>query len=67
VYQRAKEELDKRSFGTQHDLYKAGIEWINHSIAKGGPRPRTRRSRRCPLVLPRISALDWDLAPVLPT
>ncbi|SPJ17712.1 Ferredoxin-dependent glutamate synthase [Burkholderiales bacterium] len=32
VYQRAKEESDKRPFGTQHDLYKAGIEWINHSI-----------------------------------
>ena len=32
VYQRAKEQLDKRPFGTQLDLYEAGYEWINHSI-----------------------------------
>ena len=32
VYQRAKEQLDKRPFGTQMDLYEAGYEWINHSI-----------------------------------
>jgi glutamate synthase domain-containing protein 2 len=33
VYQRAKRETDKRPFGTQLDLYQAGYEWINHSIA----------------------------------
>ena len=33
VYQRAKKELDKRPFGTQHDVYGAGYEWINHSLA----------------------------------
>ena len=33
VYQRAKQDLDKRPFGTQLDLYQAGYEWINHSIA----------------------------------
>lgn len=33
VYQRAKQELDKRPFGTQLDVYQAGYEWINHSIA----------------------------------
>jgi glutamate synthase domain-containing protein 2 len=32
VYQRAKEESDKRPFGTQTDLYAPGVEWINHSI-----------------------------------
>ncbi|MCU6432459.1 FMN-binding glutamate synthase family protein [Undibacterium sp. Jales W-56] len=32
VYQRAKQELDKRPFGTQLDLYQSGYEWINHSI-----------------------------------
>jgi glutamate synthase domain-containing protein 2 len=32
VYQRAKQESDKRPFGTQHDLYAAGVEWINHSV-----------------------------------
>ncbi|HEX7644410.1 MAG TPA: FMN-binding glutamate synthase family protein [Burkholderiaceae bacterium] len=33
VYQRAKEQLDKRPFGTQMDVYQAGYEWVNHSIA----------------------------------
>ncbi len=33
VYQRAKVETDKRPFGTQLDVYQAGYEWINHSIA----------------------------------
>ncbi|MGE0312956.1 MAG: FMN-binding glutamate synthase family protein [Lautropia sp.] len=36
VYQRAKEELDKRPFGTQFDVYAPGYEWINHSLS---PRP----------------------------
>jgi glutamate synthase domain-containing protein 2 len=33
VYQRAKKDSDKRPFGTQLDVYEAGYEWINHSIA----------------------------------
>ncbi|HEX8615816.1 MAG TPA: FMN-binding glutamate synthase family protein [Telluria sp.] len=33
VYQRAKLETDKRPFGTQLDVYEAGYEWINHSMA----------------------------------
>jgi glutamate synthase domain-containing protein 2 len=33
VYQRAKQDLDKRPFGTQLDVYAPGYEWINHSIA----------------------------------
>ena len=33
VYQRAKNTLDKRPFGTQLDVYRDGYEWINHSIA----------------------------------
>jgi glutamate synthase domain-containing protein 2 len=33
VYQRAKQELDKRPFGTRLDAYAAGFEWINHSLA----------------------------------
>ena len=32
VYQRAKEELEVRPFGTQLDVYADGYEWINHSI-----------------------------------
>jgi glutamate synthase domain-containing protein 2 len=32
VYQRAKNTIDTRPFGTQLDLYETGYEWINHSI-----------------------------------
>jgi glutamate synthase domain-containing protein 2 len=32
VYQRAKGELDTSAFGTQHDVYLAGAEWLEHSI-----------------------------------
>jgi glutamate synthase domain-containing protein 2 len=31
VYQRAKQQLDKRPFGTQLDVYATGYEWINHA------------------------------------
>jgi len=52
IYQRAKNVLDKRPFGTQLDVYQANYEWINHSLAPtdiadhdfrvqiGGPRCR---------------------------
>jgi glutamate synthase domain-containing protein 2 len=33
VYQRAKQALDKRPFGTQNDVYASGYEWLHHSIA----------------------------------
>ena len=33
VYQRAKNILDKRPFGTELDLYADNYEWINHSLA----------------------------------
>ncbi len=36
VYQRAKQALDKRPFGTQNDVYASGFEWLDHSIA---PKP----------------------------
>jgi glutamate synthase domain-containing protein 2 len=32
VYQRAKEQIDKRPFGTQLNVYETAYEWINHSI-----------------------------------
>lgn len=32
VYQRAKNTLDKRPFGTQLDVYRPNYEWINHSL-----------------------------------
>ena len=33
VYQRAQNQLDKRPFGTQHDVYGDGYEWVRHSMA----------------------------------
>ena len=33
VYQRAKQALDKRPFGTQNDVYASGFEWLDHSMA----------------------------------
>ncbi|KAA1171313.1 FMN-binding glutamate synthase family protein [Marinobacter salinexigens] len=32
VYQRAKNVLDKRPFGSQLSMYEEGFEWINHSM-----------------------------------
>lgn len=32
VYQRAKDELDKRPFGTELDVYAHGYSWLSHSI-----------------------------------
>lgn len=32
VYQRAKNESDKKPFGTLRDMYQPGHEWINHSL-----------------------------------
>lgn len=32
VYQRAKQDIDKRPFGTQEDVYGDRYEWINHSM-----------------------------------
>jgi glutamate synthase domain-containing protein 2 len=43
VYQRAKEELDKRPFGTKLDVYGSSFEWLNHSIA---PKPVAREPGR---------------------
>ena len=33
VYQRAKQALDKRPFGSQLSMYEEGFEWMNHSLA----------------------------------
>ncbi len=32
VYQRAKNQMDTRPFGTMRQVYQAGYEWINHSM-----------------------------------
>jgi glutamate synthase domain-containing protein 2 len=37
VYQRAKNELDKRPFGTELDVYEDGYAWLNHSAAPTAP------------------------------
>jgi len=33
VYQRAKKQLDTVPFGTQHNLYESGREWLEHSMS----------------------------------
>ncbi|HWS75457.1 MAG TPA: FMN-binding glutamate synthase family protein, partial [Quisquiliibacterium sp.] len=45
VYQRAKQQLGNRPFGTQLDVYANGYEWITHSLAPkpvGSHDPRVR-------------------------
>lgn len=37
VYQRAKDVLDKRPFGTQRDVYGDKYEWMNHSLQPSKP------------------------------
>jgi glutamate synthase domain-containing protein 2 len=37
VYQRAKQDLDKRPFGTQGNVYADNYEWINHSMKPAAP------------------------------
>ena len=37
VYQRAKNAVDKRPFGTQLDVYESRYEWINHSLVPTEP------------------------------
>jgi glutamate synthase domain-containing protein 2 len=43
VYARAKGELDTLPFGTQKDVYAAGYEWINHSLAPTHADPAAAR------------------------
>src|SRR6185436_15292675 len=33
LYQRAKSVVDKKPFGTEHDVYAEGYTWLTHSIA----------------------------------
>jgi len=37
VYQRAKNALDVRPFGTNYNVYEPGFEWINHSMSPAAP------------------------------
>ncbi len=43
VYQRAKMVMDVRPFGTQHDVYADGYEWMSHSMA---PQPVSKEQFR---------------------
>lgn len=43
VYQRAKQELETRPFGTQFDVYETQFEWLHHSMA---PKPVSREAFR---------------------
>ncbi len=38
IYQRAKKETSTSPFGTQWDVYRAGYEWIEHSIYAAHPK-----------------------------
>lgn len=38
AYQRAKQELETRPFGTQRDVYRVGYEWAGHSLKAHEPR-----------------------------
>ena len=51
VYQRAKQALDKRPFGTQNDVYASGFEWLNHSNA---PTPVVKEPFRVMIGGPRL-------------
>jgi hypothetical protein len=38
IYQRAKKQTSTSPFGTQWDVYRAGYEWIEHSIYAANPK-----------------------------
>lgn len=44
VYQRAKGALDTKPFGTQHDVYAVGYEWVNHSMVPIHVEPESLRT-----------------------
>ena len=45
VYQRAKGQLQTLPFGTQHDVYEPGYEWMDHSLAAHAPHHEEQRIR----------------------
>ncbi len=67
VYQRAKQQIDKRPFGTQGDVYQNDFEWINHSMEPVHPENSDFRisvggpdcTRPCPLSVFNISAMSF--------
>lgn len=67
VYQRAKQQVDKRPFGTQCDVYHGDYEWINHSMSPTLPENSDFRitvggphcSQPCSLSVLNISAMSF--------
>jgi glutamate synthase domain-containing protein 2 len=45
IYQRAKKETSTSPFGTQWDVYRAGYEWIEHSIYAANPHDLEQEQR----------------------
>lgn len=43
VFQRAKDQLDTRPFGTLRDVNAIGYEWVNHSLSPVTPSPEAAR------------------------
>ena len=52
VYQRAKNQLDKRPFGTHYNVYEDNFEWLHHSIA---PKPPATKGFRLTIGGPACS------------
>ncbi|MDE2353460.1 MAG: FMN-binding glutamate synthase family protein, partial [Betaproteobacteria bacterium] len=66
AYQRAKQQTDKRPFGTRMDVYAPGYEWLNHAMVPAGrPDPDFRvqvggaRAHPCDLSVFNISAMSF--------
>ncbi|WP_421840687.1 FMN-binding glutamate synthase family protein [Marinobacter algicola] len=55
VYQRAKNVLDKRPFGSQLGMYDEGFEWINHSL-----RPSTLKDADFRIVIGKQCAKPYN-------
>ncbi|EDM49633.1 FMN-binding glutamate synthase family protein [Marinobacter algicola] len=55
VYQRAKNVLDKRPFGSQLGMYNEGFEWINHSL-----RPSTLKDADFRIVIGKQCAKPYN-------
>ncbi len=43
VYQRAKKQIDTLPFGTQHNVYEVGYEWVEHSLKPPHIDPKSLR------------------------
>jgi glutamate synthase domain-containing protein 2 len=52
VYQRAKQQLDKRPFGTHYNVYESQYEWLHHSVV---PKPVAEHGFRVVIGGPQCS------------